>query len=99
MDERIEQGLEIPLYWVGIAIGVTFVIHLFRYYFVNYKSQVFANAMTSDFCGVIGRKIASSRMPEYEAESKSKILNIMNMDIASIYTLVNYVTGIPVSII
>lgn len=99
MDSRIEQGREIPYYWFGIAIGATLAIHLFRYYFISYKSQVFCNAMASDFCGVIGRKVASSRMPEYEAESKSKILNIMNMDVASIYTLVSYVVNIPVSIV
>ena len=99
MDERIEQGREIPYYWFGIAIGVTLLIHFFQYYFVSYKAQVFSNKMTSDFCGVMGRKIASSRMPEYEAESKSKILNIMNMDVASIYTLVNYVVHIPVSLV
>lgn len=99
MDSRIEQGREISFYWIGAAIGVTLIIHLFRFYFVSYKSQIFSNAMASDFSGVIGHKIAGSRMPEYEAESKSKILNIMNMDISSIYTLVSYVVGIPVSII
>lgn len=99
MDERIEQGKEIPLYWFGVIICVALVIHLFRYYFVSYRSQVFSNKMASDFCGVIGGKIASSRMPEYEAESKSKILNIMNMDVASIYTLVSYVVNVPVSIV
>lgn len=41
MDSRIEQDKGIPYAWLGIAIAVTAVIHLFHYYFVNYRSQVF----------------------------------------------------------
>lgn len=99
MDNRIEQGREIPFYWFGIAIAATVVIHLFSYYFVSYKSQVFCNRMASDFSDVIGQKIASSRMPEYERESKSKILNMMQMDVSSIYVLVSYMVDIPVCIV
>ncbi len=99
MDSRIEQGEKIPLYWFGIAIVVTAAIHLFNFYFMHYRSQMFTNQRASDFNSVIARKIASSRMPEYEAEPKSKIYNIMNSDIASIYTLSNYIVGVPVNII
>lgn len=99
MDEMIEAGKEIPYYWIAIIIVVSALIHLFSYYFVSYRMQVFANELAADFGRKIGNKIASSRVPEYEAQSKSKILNMMQMDVSSIYTLSNYLISVPADIV
>lgn len=45
------------------------------------------------------QKVVSSSNPEYEKESKSKIFNMHNNDIYSIYSLSNYLTMIPVDIL
>ncbi|MCD8380447.1 MAG: ABC transporter ATP-binding protein/permease [Lachnospiraceae bacterium] len=99
MDEMIEAGNEIPYYWVALVIAASALIHLFSYYFVSYQMQVFANELAADLGRKIGNKIASSRVPEYEAQSKSKILNMMQMDVSSIYTLSNYLIAVPADIV
>lgn len=99
MDNRIEQGREIPWYWLGIAVAITAIIHLFSFYCISYRGQMYCNQRASDYNSAIGRKIASSRIPEYEKIPKSRIQNIMNSDMASVYTLSNYIVGVPVNMI
>ena len=36
-DEMIERGRNIPYYWLLLVVVATFVIHIFIFYFVNYK--------------------------------------------------------------
>lgn len=36
-DEMIENGRNIPYYWLLLVVVATFVIHIFIFYFVNYK--------------------------------------------------------------
>lgn len=98
-DSMIEQNQEIPFYWIALVILASMLIHLFCFYYVNYRSQVFDNSLASEFGSIIGRKIATCSMPAYEKESKSKILNIMQMDMSSIYTLSSYVVCVPANII
>ena len=99
MNEMIDKGREIPYHWLAIVIAVSFAIHIFLFYFSRYRSQVFCNELASDFGSRIGGKIASSSMPDYEAQSKSKILNIMQSDVSSIYTQYNYMSYVPVCIL
>ena len=55
--------------------------------------------MAQDFEVKLMQKVISSSNPEYEKESKSKIFNMHNNDIYSIYALSNYLTMIPVDIL
>lgn len=98
-DEMIENGSNIPYYWLLLVVVATFVIHIFIFYFVNYKGQIFANQLAQDFEVKLMQKVISSSNPEYEKESKSKIFNMHNNDIYSIYSLSNYLTMIPVDIL
>ncbi len=98
-DEMIENGSNIPYYWLLLVVVATFVIHIFIFYFVNYKGQIFANQLAQDFEVKLMQKVISSSNPEYEKESKSKIFNMHNNDIYSIYALSNYLTMIPVDIL
>ena len=98
-DEMIENGRNIPYYWLLLVVVATFVIHIFIFYFVNYKGQIFANQLAQDFEVKLMQKVISSSNPEYEKESKSKIFNMHNNDIYSIYSLSNYLTMIPVDIL
>lgn len=98
-DEMIERGRNIPYYWLLLVVVATFVIHIFIFYFVNYKGQIFANQLAQDFEVKLMQKVISSSNPEYEKESKSKIFNMHNNDIYSIYSLSNYLTMIPVDIL
>ena len=98
-DEMIERGRNIPYYWLLLVVVATFVIHIFIFYFVNYKGQIFANQLAQDFEVKLMQKVISSSNPEYEKESKSKIFNMHNNDIYSIYALSNYLTMIPVDIL
>lgn len=95
----IENGRNIPYYWLLLVVVATFVIHIFIFYFVNYKGQIFANQLAQDFEVKLMQKVISSSNPEYEKESKSKIFNMHNNDIYSIYSLSNYLTMIPVDIL
>jgi len=99
MDEMVEQGRGIPYYWYAVTIGGAFLIHIFLFYFQNYRSQIFMNDLASEFGRIIVKKITTSRMPEYEAQSKSKILNMLTMDVGSVYTHCNYALCIPVDTI
>lgn len=98
-DELIEKGRNIPYYWLLLVVVATFFIHIFIFYFVNYKGQVFTNQLAQDFEVKLMQKVVSSSNPEYEKESKSKIFNMHNNDIYSIYSLSNYLTMIPVDIL
>lgn len=98
-DEMIENGRNIPYYWLLLVVVATFVIHIFIFYFVNYKGQIFANQLAQDFEVKLMQKVISSSNPEYEKESKSKIFNMHNNDIYSIYSLSNYLTMIPMDIL
>ena len=98
-DEMIENGRNIPYYWLLLVVVATFIIHIFIFYFVNYKGQIFANQLAQDFEVKLMQKVISSSNPEYEKESKSKIFNMHNNDIYSIYSLSNYLTMIPVDIL
>lgn len=98
-DEMIENERNIPYYWLLLVVVATFVIHIFIFYFVNYKGQIFANQLAQDFEVKLMQKVISSSNPEYEKESKSKIFNMHNNDIYSIYSLSNYLTMIPVDIL
>lgn len=98
-DELIENGRNIPYYWLLLVVVATFFIHIFIFYFVNYKGQVFTNQLAQDFEVKLMQKVVSSSNPEYEKESKSKIFNMHNNDIYSIYSLSNYLTMIPVDIL
>lgn len=98
-DEMIEKGRNIPYYWLLLVVVATFFIHIFIFYFVNYKGQVFTNQLAQDFEVKLMQKVVSSSNPEYEKESKSKIFNMHNNDIYSIYSLSNYLTMIPVDIL
>ena len=75
------------------------ILIIFIFYFVNYKGQIFANQLAQDFEVKLMQKVISSSNPEYEKESKSKIFNMHNNDIYSIYALSNYLTMIPVDIL
>ncbi len=98
-DEMIEKGRNIPYYWLLLVVVATFFIHIYIFYFVNYKGQVFTNQLAQDFEVKLMQKVVSSSNPEYEKESKSKIFNMHNNDIYSIYSLSNYLTMIPVDIL
>lgn len=98
-DELIEKGRNIPYYWLLLVVVATFFIHIYIFYFVNYKGQVFTNQLAQDFEVKLMQKVVSSSNPEYEKESKSKIFNMHNNDIYSIYSLSNYLTMIPVDIL
>lgn len=98
-DEMIEKGRNIPYYWLLLVVVATFFIHIYIFYFVNYKGQVFTNKLAQDFEVKLMQKVVSSSNPEYEKESKSKIFNMHNNDIYSIYSLSNYLTMIPVDIL
>ena len=98
-DEMIEKGRNIPYYWLLLVVVATFFIHIYVFYFVNYKGQVFTNQLAQDFEVKLMQKVVSSSNPEYEKESKSKIFNMHNNDIYSIYSLSNYLTMIPVDIL
>lgn len=98
-DYMIEQGQEIPVIWIAVTVAVSLLIHLFRFYFVQYRAQIYCNGLASEFSSIMGKKIASCSIPEYEAQSKSKIYNIMNSDISSIYTLASYLVAVPANII
>lgn len=99
MDYMVEQHQEIPFIWIAVIVMVSILIHMFRFYFVQYRAQIYCNGLASEFSSIIGQKIASCNIPEYEAQSKSKIYNIMNSDISSIYTLANYLVAVPANII
>ncbi len=98
-DELIEKGRNIPYYWLLLVVVATFFIHIYIFYFVNYKGQVFTNQLAQDFEVKLMQKVVSSSNPDYEKESKSKIFNMHNNDIYSIYSLSNYLTMIPVDIL
>lgn len=65
-DEMIENGRNIPYYWLLLVVVATFVIHIFIFYFVNYKGQIFANQLAQDFEVKLMQKVISSSNPEYE---------------------------------
>lgn len=98
-DTMIGQYKNIPYVWIAGVVFFVFLIHLYRFYFVNYRAQVFANSLASDFTSALAKKAASCRMPEYEAQSKSKLYNMFSSDISSVYTMGNYLVYVPANII
>lgn len=97
-DHWIEKGREMPLYWCFLAFSGAVLIHLYRYYFVNYRAQVYVNGLAADYRMSIARKVICSAIPAYEAQSKAKITNMVN-DVSAIYSLGNYLILVPVDLI
>lgn len=99
IDQRLELGLGIPLGFIIPVVFFALALHGFSFYWEKYQGQVFTNNLLMDYFQNLASKIASASIPAYEKESKSKILNILNMDISSIYVLSSYLIGMPVNLI
>lgn len=99
IDDMIGNDKPVPYFWIVLAIIFVFIIHFFNFYFIGYKSQVFANELCECYGSLTGQKIGTSDTPSYEAVSKSKILNIFNTDISAIYTMSNYLICMPSNLI
>lgn len=97
-DEKMEKGKAIPYYWIVLVIVLSVFIHLFRFYFSNYMSQVYVNCVAEDYRMEIAKKISKCQIPAYEREPKSKIFNMLN-DMTSVYALANYLICVPVDFI
>ncbi len=81
-----------------VAVASIF-IHAYILYFVKYKNQMFANSLTIAHSNKIAEKIGSSSPYAYDGVSKSKVLNLLNMDLHVYYTLTDYLIYTPVNII
>lgn len=99
LDNKVIAGESFSLLYIIPVLLYTVSLHIFSFYFQKYRGQVYTNSLLKTYYKNMTEKIASSSIPAYEAESKSKILNIMNMDIMSLYVLSSYLIGIPVNIV
>jgi ABC-type bacteriocin/lantibiotic exporter with double-glycine peptidase domain len=97
-DVWISSGILIPLSWMlGIIICV-FIIHFYRFYFVNYNSQMNADQMVGNYRQHLARKILSSSIPAYESQNKARIQYMAN-DVSAVYTMSSYLVTMPSNIV
>lgn len=58
-------------------------------YLCDYLNQIFCNKTALRYQKEIVKKISAINTPDYEAMNKAKVLNLLNYDIAVIYTYIN----------
>lgn len=75
------------LYIFGIIVFAVFVHGIS--YLCDYLNQIFCNKTALRYQKQIVKKISKINTPDYEGMSKAKVLNLLNYDIAVIYTYIN----------
>lgn len=97
-DTWITSGKMMPTFWIiAIVVGVL-VIHLYKFFFVNYYGQMQADRLSNNYRKCLGRKIISSSIPEYEKQNKARI-QYMSHDVRAIYSMGSYIKEVPADII
>lgn len=75
------------LYIIGIILFASFSHGLS--YLCDYLNQIFCNKTALKYQKQIVKKISTINTPDYEDMNKAKVLNLLNYDIAVIYTYIN----------
>lgn len=75
------------LYIIGIILFASFSHGLS--YLCDYLNQIFCNKTVLNYQKEIVKKISKINTPDYEDMNKAKVLNLLNYDIAVIYTYIN----------
>lgn len=72
------------LYIIGIILFASFSHGLS--YLCDYLNQIFCNKTVLNYQKEIVKKISKINTPDYEGMNKAKILNLLNYDVAVVYT-------------